>query len=84
MDYPVRNSNEILKQIQYLFIEYSKAKEYEDNQIHEQFNYLNDENNKLKNDVNMLIKDITDLVNFKLKQEEKSNLIAEILLGDKK
>ena len=32
----------------------------------------------------MLIKDIIDLVNFKLKQEEKNKLIAEILLEDKK
>ena len=81
MDYPVRNSNEILKQIQYLFIEYSKAKEYEDNQIHEQFNYLIDENGKLKNDVNMLKNEIANLVNFKVKQEEKNRTIAEILLG---
>ena len=83
MDYPVRNSNEILKQIQYLFIEYSKAKEYEDNQMHEQLNYLIGKNDKLKNDVKMLTDDVTDLVNFKLKQEEKNKLIAEILLGDK-
>lgn len=84
MDYPVRNSNEILKQIQCLFIEYSEAKEYEDNKIHEQINYLNDENSKLKSYVKALTNDVTNLLNFKLNQEEKNKLIAGILLGDEK
>ena len=75
MDYPVRNSNEILKQMQYLFIEYSKAKEYEDNQAREEINYLHNRIDKLTVDLNNVNNDIVT-------QKEKNKLIAEILSKD--
>ena len=76
MDYIVRNSNEILKEIQYLFIEYSKAKEYEDNQVREEITYLHDKINELTSNLNKVNNDIVT-------QKEKNKMIAEILLGDK-
>jgi esterase/lipase len=75
MDYTVRNSNEILKQIQYLFNEYSKAKEYEDNQVREEINYIHDKIDNLTVNLNKVNNDI-------INQKEKNKMIAEILNKD--
>ena len=75
MDYPVRNSNEILKQIQHLFIEYSEAKEYEDNQVREEIKWLHNKIDNLTIDLNEVNNDIVT-------QKAKNKMIAEILSKD--
>ena len=75
MDYPTKSSNEILKQIQYLFVEYSRAKEYEDNQMREEIIYLHNRIDELTNNLSIVNNDVAS-------QKAKNKMIAEILSKD--